>query len=160
HSKLPEALTPLIQLLGNQRRVVAIANALGELGLPDAIAPLEGRWEGANIESLVSGGEENMPEIWDRAAVGGALLRLGRGGVEPTLARLVIAEDVAIALEAIAGLRWSGDTMAVKTIRSATHDPRDEVADQAVEALGALGLPAVAPILLDVAASRPRRFAA
>ena len=160
HSKSHEALAPLLELLSNQRRVEVVANALGELGAPDAIAPLEAHWESADVNSLLSDEDENMPELWDLAAVGGALLRLGRSGVEPTLARLSIAEDVAIALEAIAGLRWSGETIAVNTIRRATTDRRDELADAAVEAFGALGLPAVAPILLETATSHPLRRAA
>jgi HEAT repeat protein len=160
HSKSPEALAPLLELLGNQRRIDVVANALGELGDPDAIAPLEAHWEGADVNALLSDEDENIPALWDLAAVGGALLRLGRGGVEPTLARLAIAEDVAIALEAIAGLRWSGETIAVNTIRRAMTDERDELADAAVEALGALGLPAVAPSLLEAATSHPLRGAA
>ena len=160
HSKVPEALAPLLELLSNQRWVEVVANALGELGASDAITPLEAHWESADVGSLLSDEDENMPGLWDLAAVGGALLRLGRGGVEPTLARLAIAEDAAVALEAIAGLRWSGETIAVNTIRTATADRRDEVADAAVEALGALGLPAVAPVLLETATSHPLRRAA
>lgn len=160
HSKSPEALAPLLELLSNQRRIEVVANALGELGAPDAIAPLEACWESADVNALLTDEEENIPELWDLAAVGGALLRLGRGGGEPMLARLAIAEDVAIALEAIAGLRWSGEMVAVNTIRRAMTDGRDELADAAVEALGALGLPAVAPILLETAASHPLRGAA
>ena len=157
HSKSHEALAPLVRLLGN-RSEVEVANALGELGLEDAIAPLEARWKSLNLDSLLSDEDENMPKVWDLAAIGGALLRLGRGGVEPSLARLAGANDVAVALEAINGLRWSGETIAVNAIRKATNDSRDELADRAVEALGALGLPAVAPILLELAERDSLRY--
>jgi hypothetical protein len=142
HSRRREALAPLLALLPEDQ--LYVAPALAELGLPEAIPALEALWNSRRLEP------------WEQATVGMALVRLGVPGLEPELGR-IYAESVDPSPANIAadGLSWCATPEAVRALRGSLARPV-EAQRQAIEALGALGLAAAAPLLIELAEEQPR----
>ena len=160
HTKSKAALPILLDCLAVRGGREVIARALGALGMSEAIGALEAEWQRCDLDQLFAKAGNGMGALWDLAALGGALLRLGSTGYEEPLSRIVRSEDTTGGVEAIEGLRWSGVRLAVDCIARAMSDPRSELADAAVDAFGAIGLPAVAARLITLTHARPDRLSA
>jgi HEAT repeat protein len=141
HGRHATALPILLELLAGRDHLIDVAPALGELGMSAAVPPLLEEYRRSDLRP------------YDRASVAGALARLGVGGLDADLERLLLDDNHA-SDPAVWGLAWSSTPHAIRALRRGTMADI-EGRGQAMLAIGALGLPAGAPVVLDAAERWP-----